>query len=404
MPSYRYTARDERGNAVSGTLAAPSPEALADQLKRTGFLVTKSRELTGGLTLESLLAPLRRIGNDDLVLFNVQLAKMVQVGIPLVTSLDTLAKQTEHPKLQAVIGSVTRQIEGGKSFSEALAQHPSVFSALFINMVRAGEVSGTLDDMLRRLAIFAKRQAELREQLKTAMTYPMVLLAAGAGVATFLITGIIPKFMTIFLEAHITLPLPTQLLYQASLVLRQDGLFILGALAGAAVVLRGYLRSPPGRRAFDTRLLTLPVIGDLARKAALSRLSRTLETLFASGVPVLEALAIGADTCGNVVIADVCRTAQNSVREGRSISEPLKASREFPPMVVQMIMVGEASGTLDHMLGEVAEHYYELVRHGIKRLTTLIEPVFLVVMGGMVAFIMASILLPLFRMVNVIRS
>lgn len=403
MPHYKYTARDERGNAITGTLASPSPEALAEQLKRTGYLITRAREVAEGGTADSLFRRFRRVGYDDLVLFDVQLSKMVQVGIPLVTALDVLGRQTPNPRLREAIGKICRALEGGASFSQALERHPSIFSSLFVNMVRAGEASGKLDEILTRLAKFAKHQAELRHQLRTAMTYPTVLVVMGVAVCAFLLMGVIPKFMAIFMEAGVALPLPTQLLYQASLVVRQFWIVFLGVLIAAWVGLARYVRTSGGRRRFDTALLKVPVIGELARKAALSRLARTLETLLSSGVPVLESLAIAEQTCGNAVVADVMRTVQTSVRQGGAISEPLKMSREFPPMVVQMIMVGESSGTLDHMLGEIAEHYEELLRHGLQRVTTLVEPAFLVVMGGMVAFIMASLLLPMFRMVNVIR-
>ena len=403
MPSYHYTARDERGNAVSGTLAAMNSEALADQLKRTGYLVTHSREVFEGATIEGLLQRLRGVSDEDMVLFNVQLSKMVQVGIPLVTSLETMTRQTGNTRLREAVGDVARHIESGASFSEALARHPVIFSPLFINMVRVGEVSGKIDEILRRMAACAKSQAELREQLKTALTYPMLLLVVGISVMAFLILGIIPKVMKIFLETGVPLPLPTQLLYQASQVLSRDWIVILGVLIAAIVGLGRYARTPDGRRRFDTVLLHLPVVGDLARKAALSRFARALETLLASGVSILESLAIAEQTCGNTVIADVCRTAQASVKRGGMISDPLRVSGEFPPMIVQMIMVGESSGTLDQMLGEIADHFDELVRYGLKRATTFIEPVFLMVMGGMVAFIMASVLLPLFRMVNVVH-
>ena len=403
MPNYQYTARDERGHAVSGTLAAINSEALADRLKRMGYLVTHSREASEAATVEDLFQRLRGVRDEDMVLFNVQLSKMVQVGIPLVTALETMTRQTGNPRLREAVGDVARNIESGSSFSDALQRHPAIFSPLFINMVRAGEVSGKLDEILRRLATFAKHQAELREQLKTALTYPVLLLIVGLSVMAFLILGIIPKFMTVFLEAGVPLPLPTQLLYQASQVVSRYWIVILGALVAAIVWLGRYVRTPDGRRRFDAVLLKLPVVGDLARKAALSRFARALETLLSSGVSILESLAIAEQTCGNTVIADACRTAQASVKQGGAISDPLRVSGEFPPMVVQMIVVGESSGTLDQMLGEIADHFDELLRYGLKRATTFIEPVFLMVMGGMVAFIMASVLLPLFRMVNVVH-
>ncbi|MBI4343166.1 MAG: type II secretion system F family protein [Candidatus Omnitrophica bacterium] len=403
MPNYQYAARDERGNAVSGLLVAPNAEALAEQLKRMGYLVTKSREVDEGATVESVLQRLRRVGYEDLVLFNVQLSTMVRVGIPLVTALDTLSQQTDNPRLRQTIGDVARNVEAGAGFSEALSRHPAVFSPLFINMVRSGEISGKLDEILRRLAIFAKHQADLREQLKTALTYPLILLVVGISVIVFLLLGIIPKFMKIFLEAGVPLPLPTFILYQLSQALRHYGLALAAVIALGAAAAGRYARTARGRRQLDTLLLKLPVIGTLVRKTALARFARTLETLLSSGVPALESLGIAEQTCGNAVIADACQAAQASVRRGGTICEPLRISRQFPPMVVQMLSVGESSGTLDRMLAEVADHYDELVRHHIKRLTALIEPIFLMVIGGLVALIMASVLLPLFRMVNVIR-
>ncbi len=403
MPSYRYLARDERGKAVSGTMTAPTPEALAEQLKRTGYLVTRTQEVREASSAGAVLGRFRGVSSDDLVLFNVQLAKLIQVGIPLVTSLKTLEAQTEHRRLREAIGRVAEAVEAGQAFSEALTRHPRVFSKLFINVVQAGEVSGKLDEILNRLAVFHQRQAELRQQLKTALTYPTLLLVLGVAIAIFLIVGIIPKFMTIFQEAGVPLPLPTLILYHLSVWMRHDWVWAVAGLGMLGVALRGWRTTPTGRRWFDTWVLRLPVIGPLARKIVLSRFARTLETLLSSGVPILEALTIVEQTAGNVVIADAVHTIHTSVRQGGGIAEPLKVSREFPPMAIQMIAVGESSGTLDHMLKELADHYDQLVTYGLKRAIAFVEPLFLIIMGGMVAFIMASILLPMFRLVNVIR-
>ena len=403
MPTYQYAARDERGGAVNGTLIAPDAEALAERLKRMGYLVTKSREVSESSPADHFAQLLHPIGYNDLVLFNVQLSTMVRVGIPLVMALDTLSQQVDNASLRLTIADVARNVEAGNGFSESLARHPRAFSPLFINMVRAGEVSGKLEEILRRLAAYAKHQADLREQLKTALTYPILLLLVGLSVITFLLLGIIPKFMSIFLAAGVPLPLPTLILYTLSQAVRRYGLAMLFLAAFGVVAAVRYVRTRSGRQRFDAFLLKLPVIGSLARKTALARFARTLETLLSSGVPALESLAIAERTCGNAVIAQAVAAAEASVRRGGAISDPLRLSHEFPPMVVQMISVGETSGTLDRMLTEVADHYDELVRHGIKRVTTLIEPLFLIVMGGLVALIMASVLLPLFRMVNVIR-
>jgi type IV pilus assembly protein PilC len=369
MPNFRYTARDQRGKAVTGTLPAASSDALADELRRMGYFVTQAKEVGDGPGLAALELRFARVGFDDMVLFNVQLAKLISVGIPLVTSLATLSEQTDNLKLRAAVLDVSKAVE----------------------------------DVLKRMAAFLKRQAELRQQVMTAMTYPAILLAVGLGVIGFLLTGIIPKFMKIFVEAEVALPLPTRILHEISQVLVTFWPAALLVTVLGLVVLRMYRRTEAGKRATDHWVLRLPLLGDLLRKATIARWARTLETLFSSGVPVLESLSLAEETSGNMVIADACRTVAASVRQGGALAEPLKASRQFPPMVVQMVAVGESSGTLDSMLGEIADHYEELVRHGLKRLTTLLEPAFLLIMGGMVALIMASVLMPLFRMVNVIR-
>jgi len=403
MPSYTYTARDERGTAVSGTLAAPSPEALAEQLKRMGYVVTRSREVQVRAASGGWWQAIRPVSYDALVLFTVQLSKLIQVGIPLVTALDTLEQQTDQGRLHRAISDLVQRVQGGMSFSEALQQHPAIFSPLFVSMVKAGETSGRLDDILSRMADVSQRQAEVRQQLTTAMTYPCLLLAIGLGIIGFLVTGILPKFMHIFVEAGVPLPLPTRVLFRLSELLRHQWVWGVTGLVGMVWLLRRFLRSPAGRRLSDTWVLRLPVIGALAHRAALSRFARTLETLMASGVPILESLTIVEQTVGNVVLGDVVRAVAVSVREGRGITEALKGSPQFPPMAVQMISVGEASGTLDHMLRQLADHYDQLVAHGIKRATAFVEPLFLGIMGGMIAFIMASVLLPLFRMVNVVH-
>lgn len=403
MPNYKYTARDERGQAVIGVLAAPTPEALADLLRRSGCIVTKYNEEINQAPSQAIVLPWERVSSDELVMLNVQLAKMVHVGIPLVTALNTLVQQTTNPRLLPAIQAITKGVESGASFSESLARHPAIFSPLFISMVHAGEISGKLDEILHRLATFAKRQAEVRQQLITAMTYPCILMATGVAVITFLLLGIIPKFMKIFLEAGVALPLPTRILYQMSQLLRNYGLFLLiiAALGAAAAAMA--LRTASGRRSWDNCLLKVPVIGELARCAAFARMTKTLETLLSSGVSILETLAIAQQTCGNTVIGDVCAQAEQSVKQGGSLSAAFRESKQCPPMVVQMVAVGESSGAVDQMLGEIASHYDELVQHSIKRLMTLIEPAFLIVLGGMIALIMASVLLPLFRMVNVVH-
>ena len=389
---------------MTGTMGAPTPEALADHLKQMGYLVTRAEEVSDvGTQLTSALRWTGRVGADQLVLLNIQLSKMIQVGIPLMTALNTLESQTAHRVLRQALGLVARDVEAGLSFSEALARQPHVFSPLFVSMIKAGEASGKLDEILGRLATFSQRQAELREQLRTALTYPCLLLLVGVAIIGFLVVGIIPKFMAIFLEAHVPLPLPTRVLYAISQMVRQHGLIMLAALIGVGTVVRSGLRTSAGRRWWDATVLRLPVVGPLATHAALCRFSRTFESLASSGVPILDALIMLQETSGNIIYQEAIKTVEDSVRQGGSIAEPLKTSGAFPPMAIQMLSIGEASGTLDHMLGQLAEHYDLLLRHGLKRAMAFVEPLFLGIMGSMVAFIMASVLLPMFRLVNVVH-
>jgi len=268
-------------------------------------------------------------------------------------------------------------------------------------MVQAGEASGKLDEILVRFAQMSQRQGDVRQQLKTALTYPCLLMVVGTLIIAFLVVGVIPKFMKIFLEAGVALP--TLLLYRLSEFVRHawPGLILLAA--GLVAGFRHYAKTPQGRRRLDGLMLRVPVIGGLARQAALSRFARTFETLVSSGLPILEALEIVEQTVGNVIIGDVVKRVQDNARQGGSMTEPLRTSREFPPMAVQMIAVGEAAGKLDYMLAQIADHYDMLVGYGIKRATAFVEPLFLGIMGGVVALIMASVLLPMFRLVNVIR-
>lgn len=404
MPHYRYAARDERGNAVTGTLDAMSQEALADELKRMGYCVTKAREAAGSpAALEAWLSRLRRVSSEERALCNVQLAKLVRVGIPLVNALDTLAQQLTSPTLRTAIRDIAKQVEAGTGFSEALERYPRLFSKMFVSMVRAGEVSGKLDEILIRLADTAKREAEQHQQLRAALTYPAILLIAGIGVTAFLLVGIIPKFMKIFLEAGARLPGPTLALHTASQLFQRWWPLLLGLAVGAGVGFSRYAATVGGRRRLDQLLTRVPVIGELVRTMAVARMARTLATLLSSGVPVLESLDMAERTCGNAVIAECVHQAQSSVRQGRTIAEPFKRAPDMPPMVSSMVSVGESSGTLEYMLGEIAQHYDEMVQYRLKRLMTLIEPCCLVVMGGLVAFIMAAMLLPLFDMASAIR-
>jgi type IV pilus assembly protein PilC len=309
----------------------------------------------------------------------------------------------ENRKFREIIQDVYRSIEAGGTFSDALAKHPRVFSKLMIHMVHAGEVSGTLDTVLNRLAIFAEHQADLEEKIKGAMVYPIILVIVGFSVIMFLSIFLIPMFVDVFMKAGVKLPLPTQIVYIFSQIVRKFWYLMIAGFIGVVMLLKWYFSTPGGTLMYDKYLLKIPVIGLLARKIAIARFARTLATLTASGVPILESLEIVEKVVGNEIISRVIRRVREGVTEGSKIAEPLRISEEFPPDTIQMIAVGEESGSLDAMLTKIADFYDTSVSYSVKKLTTLIEPIFLILVGSAVGFLLASVFLPMFEMMKVVH-
>jgi len=403
MPSYLYKARDEKSKLVSGVMEASSKEVLADKLAHLGYYVISVKEKKISGALDDILIPLTKIKTDELVLLSVQLASMIGAGISLPNALRVLIEQTENKRLKRVLGSVYEDIRGGATFSEALGKHPDVFSTLFINMIGAGETAGNLEEVLKRLAAFAEHEAELKQKVMTALFYPIVLSIVGTLVIVFVVISVLPAFVKIFTEAHVELPLPTLILFNANLIIRGYWHLMLGTIVGAYIGLKFYRRTPKGKEILDKLLLSLPVWGDLIRKVAIARMSKTLAALVAAGVPMLQSLETLEKTIDNAVIAKVVRHVYGSVSKGESISGPLRDSGEFPPMPVHMIAIGEESGALDTMLNKVGDFYEMATDYSIRRITALLEPIFLIIIGGMVGFIFASILLPIFNMVRTLQ-
>lgn len=403
MPTYVYKTRDGTGKKVSGTMDAASKTELARKLQKMGYMVTRMSEVRPGIKLEGVGEKFKRVSVEDKIMFNIQLANMINSGLGLLNCLNTLRNQIENKKLKEVVGDVYRNVEGGSAFSEALEKHPRIFSKLFVSMVKAGEASGNLDTVLNRLAVFTEHQADLREKIRGALFYPIILLVAATAIVAFIITFVMPNFVRIFNEAGVTLPAPTVMLYGLGLaVKRYWWLIILGVIL-VSFGIRTYMSTERGRLQFDQLKLKLPVIGPLARKLYISRFARTLATMVASGVPILQSLDIVKEVIGNEVIARVVKSARDGVEEGEKIAGALKVSKEFPPDTVQMIAVGEETGNLDGMLNKISDFYDMAVGYSIRKLTALIEPLFLVIIGGVVAFIMASMLLPMFDMVKTLR-
>jgi len=403
MPGYSYKARDATGKPVKGTMEANTTEELVDKLHKMGYMATQVTETLPGLKIESLLDRLRPISVEDMVVFNVQLANMIGAGISILDSLGALGRQLENKKLKDAVSGITRNLEGGDNFSQALARYPAVFPKLFVNMVKAGEASGKLDNVLIRYAEYFERQSDLKEKLKAALFYPTVLLIAGILVTLFIVTFIIPQFVEIFMKSNVPLPMPTLILFKIGVAIKRFWYVGILSVIAAWAGIKYYINTKKGRLDFDRFKLKVPVFGSLHRKAAISGFARTFGTLSASGVPILESLDITKDVVGNEVLSRAIENARKAVEKGQNLSEPLKISEEFPPDAIQMISAGEESGSLDRMLNKIADFYDMSVGYAIKKLTTVLEPLFLIVMGCMVGFIMASMLLPIFDMIKILK-
>ncbi len=404
MSNFIYKAIDNQGKITSGKLNALSESAAADKLNHLGYkVISLIQEKSPLASIDNFLAGFSRIKIEDLVMYNVQLSSMIAAGLSLPNSLHILIEQLENKKLKGVTQEIYQNIKSGSSFSEALRKHPDVFSSLFTNMVKSGEVAGNLEDVLKRLAVFAEKEAELKQKVMTALFYPIILTVLGVGVITFIVLTVLPAFVKIFMDAGVPLPLPTAILYYTNVMIRAYWLYILIVLGGSFAAFNWFKKTAKGKETIDKVIFAAPIFGNLIRKITIARFARTLSALLSSGVSMLEALETTEKTLDNTIMSKVVRQVYNSVSKGENLTKPLQNSKEFPPMAVQMIAVGEETGNIDNMLNKVADFYELSTDYSIKRMTALIEPIFLIIIAGMVGTIFASILLPIFRMVGTIR-
>ncbi|MFA6320371.1 MAG: type II secretion system F family protein [Candidatus Omnitrophota bacterium] len=402
MALYMYRARDGAGKIVKGTMDAATKTELIDKLQKMGYMATNVKE-TSSAEMTSIFDRFQRIRSDDMLMFYIQLSNMITAGITILMSLSTLGKQAENKALKQAIGSVSRQVESGSSLSQAFATQPRIFSKLFVNMIKAGEASGNLDAVLMRYATFFENQEDLKQKIRGALFYPIILLCAGIAVTLLIVTFVIPQFAEIYLKAGIKLPLPTLIVYNAGLFIKNFWYVIIICIIAVLVGLKFYFATVKGQTFYDRMKLSLPIIGPLYRKVAMARFARTLATLLGSGVPILQSLDIVKDIVGNVILAAAITNIRGYVEKGERMSEPMRISGEFPPDIVQMVSVGEETGNMDGMLNKTADFYDMTVGYAVKKLTTVIEPLFLVVLGVMVGFIMASMLMPIFDMVKTLK-
>ncbi len=396
MPTFAYVVKDKSGKTHSGTLETASRNSLIEQLWKQEFVIISIEERQQGKA-SVLKIGQPKVKTDQLVIFSRQLATLVESGIPIVTALDVLAEQLEDRGFHQTLKKIRDDVEAGASLSEAVGRHPRAFSEFFVNMIRAGESSGRLDEILDRVATYIEKVDVLQRKVKASLFYPAFVSLLAFGITTFLVVVIVPKFKEIFTSLGGQLPLPTLLLLGLSDFMRKW--LVLEIIAGffAFLGIQMYSRTPAGRFWIDRTSLKLPVIGKLLQKVMIARFSRTLATLVKSGVPILSALEIVAKTAGNKVVERAVMAARSSIKEGENISDPLVHSKVFPAMVTRMISVGEKTGELEKMLGKIADFYENEVDAAVTALTSLIEPLVIAILGVVIGGIVVALFLPVFQ-------
>ncbi len=397
MPSFEWKGRDRGGRPQSGVLVADNKEAVLALLRRQQIVPTAVKEKG-----KEIAVPRLRRGVDEktLAVFTRQFSVMIDAGLPLVQCLQILGDQEEHKGFQRIIHQVRQDVEEGSSLANAMRKHPQAFSDLYVNMVAAGEAGGILDNILQRLATYIEKNAKLKAQVKAAMIYPAAVIAIAIIVVYIILWKVIPVFAALFTSLGADLPLPTQIVIALSKFVGNFWWLILGVAAAGYFALRRYYATERGKFVIDNLLLRAPILGVVLRKIAVARFCRTLGTLLAAGVPVLESLDITARTAGNAVIEQAILEVRKRVEEGKTMAEPLQATKQFPPMVVQMIGVGEATGAMDTMLAKIAEFYEEEVDVAVAGMMKLIEPVMIFFLGIVIGGIVISMYLPMFDLIS----
>jgi type IV pilus assembly protein PilC len=402
MPTYLWKGKTVSGDNQGGELSYESQEEALAYLRKKRILITSLVEKPRDIKFK--MPGKSNVTIKELAIFTRQFATMIGAGLPLVQCLDILSKQTESPGFKAVITAVMHDVEAGATLSDALAKHRHVFDDLFVNMVHAGETGGVLDEILMRLATYIEKANALIRKVKGALTYPAVVLTVALGATIFMLMFIIPTFAKLFIDFGGELPLPTKIVMGLSNFLRAYWWTLLIGCICAGVAFKRYYATEAGHMVVDRISLKMPVLGDVILKGGVARFTRTLGTLIASGVPILTGLEITARTAGNKVLQAAIEATRTSIREGETIAAPLRASGVFPPMVVQMIAVGEQTGALDQMLSKIASFYEEEVDAAVDTLTSVIEPVMIVVMGTIVGGMLIAMYLPMFKLINVVAG
>ena len=397
MATFAYSGRTRGGETVAGERIGDSMEAVAAALRREQIQVTRLAPVAAKAAPK---VRVRGVPPKNLAVFTRQFSVMIDAGLPLVQCLDILGNQEEHKYFQQVILQTRTDVEGGQALADAMKRHPKCFDALYTNMIAAGEAGGILDTILKRLAVYIEKAVKLKQQVQSAMIYPIAVIVIAAVVVGVILWKVIPTFASLFAGLGAELPLPTRIVISLSNNLVRFMPFITVALVAGSYVIKRYYDTERGRRVIDGGMLKVPVLGGILRKIAVARFCRTLSTLMASGVPILDGLDITARTAGNAIIEDAIQVTRKSIERGETISGPLKETKVFPSMVVQMIGVGEATGALDTMLAKIADFYEEEVDTAVAGMLTLLEPVMIAFLGGVVGGIVIAMYMPIFGLIS----
>ncbi|MFH1628909.1 MAG: type II secretion system F family protein [Pseudomonadota bacterium] len=403
MPSYNWVAETRKGKIIKGALEAVDEKSAVLQLKRRNLKIKKIK-LKPKDIFENVSFMQPKVTNKDIVIFTRQFSTMIDAGLPLIQGLTILADQAENKTFKRILKEIVRDVEGGSSLAEAMEKHPKVFDGLFVNLVAAGEVGGILDTILQRLASYIEKAEKLKTRIKSAMTYPIVVVAIALIVISVIMIFVIPVFQDMFASFGKALPVPTQIVVAMSNFTKGNIHYMIALLVVIVFLFKRYRATKGGRKTTDTLALKLPVFGSLLKKVAVARFSRTLGTMISSGVPIITALEIVAKTAGNVVLEEVIFDVRSSIAEGQPIAEPLSENEIFPSMVVQMISVGEATGALDTMLEKIADFYDDEVDAAVEAMTSMLEPLLMVFLGGSIGGLVVAMYLPIFTMAAAMGS
>jgi len=405
MPNFRYRVRDRMGKPIAGTIDAPTLQIAGERLYQLGYLPVNIEEgrSTDSFDIAKIWLRFQKVKLEELIFFSQQLSTLYKAGLPLLTGLGSLAEQTENKKFKPILEAVRRQIEGGSTLFEAMSMYPDVFPQVYTNMVRAGETSGRLGESLDRFISLAEREIKTRQRVKEATRYPKIVIFSVLIAFAILLTFVIPRFAEIFAQFKTPLPLPTRVMIQINTIFHAYWYLVLSALFGIPLLIRNYLRTEKGRYSWDRFKIRIPVFGPLLLKIALSRFSYTFAMLNRSGIPILQTLEITASTINNVHLAQSITEIMRKVREGRNLSDALKESEKFTPLVIQMVAVGESSGTLDEMLMRITEYYDIEADNAIKKLSTYIEPSLILFLGVVVLLLALAVFLPWWNMAALFR-